>query len=168
MEDLTPMDTFYDGRFFRSRTEARWALFFNVMGWNYEYEYETFILPSGPYLPDFYLPDLNVWCEVKPGKLSSVDLNRCTELSDMMNSNSIGVDVLLLEGMPKAKPYNTIINGRTGLSVLLVGKNECYYPFFQSEAFNKRSHFLDQTELAVKKSSCARFEYEWKERGYGS
>lgn len=44
----------YDGHKFRSRLEARWAVFFNALGVDYEYEPEGFELPSGKkYLPDF-------------------------------------------------------------------------------------------------------------------
>ena len=52
---------------FRSRLEARWAVFFDALGIRWLYEPEAFELPSGArYLPDFYLPDLKRWVEVKP------------------------------------------------------------------------------------------------------
>jgi hypothetical protein len=66
MIDLKPIQTFYDGYWFRSRLEARWAVFFKHAGWKYQYEVEGFHLPSGMYLPDFYLPDYG-YVEVKPG-----------------------------------------------------------------------------------------------------
>jgi hypothetical protein len=66
---LKAIPTHYDGRFFRSRTEARWALFFKVMEAGYDYEPEGYHLPSGRmYLPDFKLrlPSGYLWIEVKP------------------------------------------------------------------------------------------------------
>lgn len=44
--------TLYRGILFRSRTEARWAAFFDALGWHWEYE------PADldGYLPDFLLP----------------------------------------------------------------------------------------------------------------
>ena len=66
---LKAIQTSYDGRFFRSRTEARWAVFFNVLGAVYDYEPEGYHLPSGRmYLPDFrlQLPGSYLWIEVKP------------------------------------------------------------------------------------------------------
>ena len=54
---------------FRSRLEARWAVFFTTMGWGWEFEPEGFELASGRYLPDFRLhhPDGSPrWFEVKP------------------------------------------------------------------------------------------------------
>lgn len=62
------IQTRYDGYYFRSRLEARWAVFFNLMGIKYQYECEGFELNFGDYyLPDFYLPNEGVWVEVKGG-----------------------------------------------------------------------------------------------------
>ena len=57
--------TKYRGCSFRSRTEARWAVFFDFLGVPYQFEAEGFSMPEGPYLPDFYIPGANVWVEVK-------------------------------------------------------------------------------------------------------
>ena len=96
---MRPKETKYKGYRFRSRLEARWAVFFDALGleWLYEpdpfdlhFDYEDFIEdfdmdeeellelhPGVPqtlkvldgrrysYLPDFYLPELNYWIEVK-------------------------------------------------------------------------------------------------------
>lgn len=72
--DIKPIETFYNGYRFRSRLEARWAVFFDAAGIKYEYEPEGFDLGNGIYyLPDFYLPELDVWCEVKGTKISEED-----------------------------------------------------------------------------------------------
>ncbi len=65
---LKAISTSYAGCEFRSRLEARWAVFFDAMKIEWQYEPEGFILsPFGEwYLPDFYLPDLGYWIEVKP------------------------------------------------------------------------------------------------------
>src|SRR3990170_1646269 len=64
---ISPIQTFYDGYFFKSRAEARWAVFFNTLRIPYEYEREGYRLPSGQfYLPDFWLPNQDCWLEVKP------------------------------------------------------------------------------------------------------
>ena len=50
----TAIETVYNGYRFRSRLEARWAVFFDSLGVKYEYEPEGFELPGlGGYLPDF-------------------------------------------------------------------------------------------------------------------
>lgn len=63
---IKAIDTVYNGYRFRSRTEARVAIFFDVLHIVYEYEKEGYILPDGTwYLPDFWLPELNCFIEVK-------------------------------------------------------------------------------------------------------
>ena len=39
---IKAIETEYDGHRFRSRIEARWAVFFNAIGLKYEYEIEGF------------------------------------------------------------------------------------------------------------------------------
>lgn len=57
MAEIKPIETFYNGYRFRSRLEARWAVFFDALGIKYEYEREGYDLgEAGWYLPDFWLP----------------------------------------------------------------------------------------------------------------
>jgi hypothetical protein len=66
---INAIETCYQGYRFRSRLEARWAIFFDSLGIKWEYEIEGFILTNGrKYLPDFYLPKFceGLWVEVKP------------------------------------------------------------------------------------------------------
>lgn len=65
---IKAIDTEYNGMLFRSRLEARWAVFFDVAGIKYEYEPEGFEHDGIKYLPDFYLPDMDVYVEVKPDR----------------------------------------------------------------------------------------------------
>lgn len=67
MPSIRAIPTAYEGISFRSRLEARWAVFFDQLKIRWEYEPEGFQLPNGErYLPDFWLPDLGCYCEVKP------------------------------------------------------------------------------------------------------
>lgn len=63
VETIKPIETIYNGYRFRSRLEARWAVAFDVMGLNYEYEHEgyEFIEDNGNKI--FYLPDFHVTLE---------------------------------------------------------------------------------------------------------
>ena len=67
---IKAIDTSYKGFLFRSRLEARWAVFFDALGLDWEYESEGFELPDGTrYLPDFCVqtPQGNpIWYEIKP------------------------------------------------------------------------------------------------------
>lgn len=66
MTEIKPIETIYNGYRFRSRLEARWAVFFDAIGIRYVYEPEGFVGWNGTYyLPDFYLIDENVYAEVK-------------------------------------------------------------------------------------------------------
>ena len=66
MSDIKPIETIYNGYRFRSRLEARWAVFFHMGNIKYEYEPEGYKLPDGTlYLPDFYLPEFDLYVEVK-------------------------------------------------------------------------------------------------------
>ena len=60
-----PIETLYAGCRFRSRLEARWAIFLDALGVLWEYEIEGFDLDGLWYLPDFWLPSLEAWLEVK-------------------------------------------------------------------------------------------------------
>lgn len=65
MSGLRAIKTEYRGVIFRSRAEARWAVMFDLIEVKWLYEYEGFDLPSGWYLPDFWLPNIDVFAEVK-------------------------------------------------------------------------------------------------------
>ncbi len=75
------IETEYEGFRFRSRQEARWAVFFDLMHVPWEYEKEGYELPSGRYLPDFWLPTLNCFFEVKGDSPSKLDISKAIDLS---------------------------------------------------------------------------------------
>lgn len=63
---IKPIQTEYKGYKFRSRLEAKWAVFFDAAKIRYEYEPEGYETEDGKrYLPDFYLPDFDLYVEVK-------------------------------------------------------------------------------------------------------
>lgn len=57
METIKAIETEYKGYRFRSRLEARWAVFFDTLEIKWEYEKEGYTLADGTnYLPDFWIP----------------------------------------------------------------------------------------------------------------
>lgn len=54
-QGIKAIETRYAGCRFRSRLEARWAVFFDRLGIRWHYEEQGYELPSGRYLPDFRL-----------------------------------------------------------------------------------------------------------------
>lgn len=163
-KELIPIDTEYKGYYFRSRLEARYAVYLDALGWNYEYEPEGFKLQSGNYLPDFYFPDINCYGEVKPKELNDLELRLCFELSESMAKDNIGIDVILFEGQPDYKTFRSIINGSLFNNVIPIKKGGKYYPFYicGNNTFDKI--YFKEEGLALKKAREARFEFEWKSK----
>ena len=82
MNTIKPLPTEYDGIMYRSRTEARWAVFFTKYGIPFSYENEGYDLGDGTrYLPDFLLPHANVWFEVKPFDPTPRELEKARRLA---------------------------------------------------------------------------------------
>jgi hypothetical protein len=89
-QNIKAIETKYNGYRFRSRLEARWAVFFDTLGVAYEYEKEGFDLgEAGFYLPDFWFPELGCWGEVKPGPLTVQERAKCWALTTLSRQNCI-------------------------------------------------------------------------------
>jgi len=100
---IKPIETNFRGHKFRSRLEARWAVFFDCIGINWMYEYEGFELAPVKkedeiymgkqiegqlfYLPDFLIPSQNLfpedtYFEVKPTQnLTLEESNKASRLA---------------------------------------------------------------------------------------
>jgi hypothetical protein len=122
MSFIKAIETKYNGYHFRSRLEARWAVFFDALGVKYEYEPEGYDLTETYnsfndgkeipkdhqltpkelwYLPDFYLPDYKCFIEIKPqDTLTDAAADRCYLLE-----MSTGRPVLILIGWPGVDSY---------------------------------------------------------------
>lgn len=115
---IKPIETIYNGYRFRSRLEARWAVFFDSIGWDYEYEPQGFELPSGlRYLPDF-LVWINLYnydkvepyyVEIKPKGVPMSDYER-----KKIAGFSRQKDLLLLEDTPSVNSVYKIISNIDG------------------------------------------------------
>lgn len=105
---IAAIETRYAGCRFRSRLEARWAVFFDHLDIRWEYEPQGFHTAEGPYLPDFWLADDEVWVEVKGGKPSKRDIKRCAAFaSDQWKE---GKRFRVLQGdVPKAPVFHPTI-----------------------------------------------------------
>lgn len=102
---IKAIETTYNGYKFRSRLEARWALFFDELGIEYQYEMEGFELAGGVwYLPDFWLPYLNVWVEVKPpNHEESIGMENGLKILALARQS--GHPVVVTNGDPGSYPY---------------------------------------------------------------
>lgn len=122
---IRALETRYGGHLFRSRLEARWAYAFDLMKirWEYEpqgYECTTRLSqlgtidgdqPTFPYLPDFWLPDHEVFAEVKGQLATEEEFIRLLDAVASLSSDggggcqdTGGNDVVLLG--PISRPFN--------------------------------------------------------------
>lgn len=92
---VTPIPTRYAGCHFRSRLEARWAVFFDAIDQPWTYEPEGFETPAGRYLPDFFLPDQGVWVEIKGGSFTKRDKDRAMYFAEDCWQNNQRYRVLI-------------------------------------------------------------------------
>ena len=127
MESIKPIETVYNGYRFRSRLEARWAVFMDILGIEYRYEPEGFDLGNGLwYLPDFYLPRTNAWVEVKGFKPSKTDIEKMIRFGDAKCDfvNGGAKFRLLLGDIPNCLADNGFCHGVPCYNFLSV--DECY------------------------------------------
>lgn len=95
----SPIETLYKGIHFRSRLEARWAMFMDLIGVPWQYEPDAFIVgPGKGYLPDYYLPTMDAYLEIKPRDPSEEESQKARSLAVESGKN-----VFLLFG-PIATP----------------------------------------------------------------
>lgn len=163
---MRAIETLYKGCRFRSRLEARWAVFFDALQIAWRYELEGFELSDGTrYLPDFFLPKFTggIWVEVKP---EGGDLTKATRFAAESDA-----PVLLAEDEPKAGehlllttrgalhagevvPYATAFNAK----YLPGGENGDEYRLYDCpEPSSEPDHY--GVGHAVQAARSARFEY---------
>jgi len=97
---IKAIETHYRGHRFRSRLEARWAVFFETVGASWRYEHEGYDLDGLWYLPDFLLPDWGVYAEIKPGLPNSREFEKAIRLADKSER-----PVLVFAGQPYPKEF---------------------------------------------------------------
>ena len=101
---IKAIETEYNGYRFRSRLEARWAVFFDEAGIKYRYEDEGFEVGEMKYLPDFYLPDIGCHVEVKPSANALMENGTQEKLAWMIDYDGPLSNGLLILGQIPA-PY---------------------------------------------------------------
>lgn len=99
--------TWYKNTLFRSRLEARWAVFFETLGIRWEFELQGYDMDGTWYLPDFYLPEFNggTYVEVKPTRFTWDEDQKSIVLCE-----GSGHSVFKAEGSPSLKFYEIFFN----------------------------------------------------------
>ena len=111
---IQAIETTFNGYRFRSRLEARWAVFMSELGVNYEYEKEGFELAENSwYLPDFWLPEMASWLEIK-GQQPTTDEQQKYEKLALVTKNAVylswaaipSVEGVLADGVERIYSYS--------------------------------------------------------------
>lgn len=102
---IQAIETRYKGYRFRSRLEARWAVFFDTLGIEWEYEPEGFALGQGVYyLPDFRLVsksgETHFWIEIKAQDPSEIEQMKAEGLA-----LGLGNPSMIVFGIPGSERY---------------------------------------------------------------
>jgi len=157
--NMQAIETHYNGYRYRSRMEARWAIFFDAMNIQWQYELEGYILGNRSYLPDFFLPTVEMYGEVKPKPFNAREKAVAKQLA-----RESGKPVLMLIDVPDFKPYNAYQPDTWKSSEIIIMDY-----FLVSKFLPKRfpaSNFItsllgygDNYANAVNEARSARFEY---------
>ncbi|MGJ8524077.1 hypothetical protein R84981_002794 [Carnimonas sp. R-84981] len=97
----------YEGYVMRSRAELRIAHLLSTLGIFYVYEHMPVSGFHG-YLPDFYLPHLDVFIEVKGKQPTDIEKHKCEALS-----RHTGMPVVIAYGSPALFQHRDIHDGYT-------------------------------------------------------
>lgn len=145
MNGLKAIQTEYKGYLFRSRLEARWAVFFDECGVRWEYEPEGYDLGDGiHYLPDFRLHGVTVshgyhrknctiYVEVK-GEMNDADaekINRFYQAGYPEDSDwgVSGAAVLVVGNIPEGENMQEITESIRSLAYTEHGRWPNFYNF---------------------------------------
>ncbi len=143
--------TAYRGYTFRSRLEARWAVFFDALGLAWEYEREGYRDGTTWYLPDFWLPSLELFWEVK-GTVN--DAHSGIEKAKMLSSVT-GYPVAIAYGPVGPPPIATItpegavVSGPNGLCGRCQSGGAASPILIRGEAFVFQPKFLSMPMYAA-------------------
>lgn len=172
--EIRAIETYYNGYRFRSRLEARWAVFFSATGLEYEYEIEGFEMEGIKYLPDFYIPRIDRWFEIKGQQLTIKEIQKCEQFCYRKDNENIKFSVLI--GAPALEEYKNESTSILGISeftwewpsqiypkdtrILAKGLvKEEYYSRFIPAIWKTPDISDGQLIQAVKESRKARFEF---------
>lgn len=129
---MKAIETSWRGWRFRSRTEARWAVALTTASIAFEYEPQGFELPSGWYLPDFWLPAEKFWLEIKGEEPNAREIAVARDLSI-----GSGYRVLIAVGAPDpTRRYLTVIFGADAESEELFDLPAGAYAAARAERFD--------------------------------
>jgi len=167
---MQAIETEWKGYRFRSRLEARWAVFFEELDLSWDYEVQGYEFKDGTkYLPDFWLPQVSMWAEVKGGGFTHEEMRKAILLAKKTE-----YPCLLLNSTPQNRAYKGVHPEMpsTPRSYILSYHPPKNYPSTEGRLFccpgctcheyrerGCESCRRQDTERAVKAARSARFEH---------
>lgn len=122
MNTVVAMPTIYRGYRFRSRLEARWAMFFDKVGAKWEFEPQPIVVNGEPYLPDFAV---SAEIDYPHGRMSQ----------------SIVHEVKPLNEISRIKPVNVYLAGK-------MGQEDNWRGFLPTEDYNEwRAQLVSMSKI---------------------
>lgn len=149
---IDAIKTIYDGITYRSRTEARWAVFFKELSLDFKYEQERIEFEDGTtYLPDFYIEDFDCYFEVKGN-----DDNLVIEEAKKAKQLSLtGKKVLLAIGAPSPVTPNILYLNRTdGLEIEQILEDPDYRGRIMEDRRDKEVYWFSSEQKDTGSFSC--------------
>jgi len=126
---IKPIETRAYGHRFRSRLEARWAVAFTEARIAWQYEPEGFDLGNaGFYLPDFWLPQVSMWAEVKANRPSEEELLKIFALARHTKK-----PCLILVGLPSTWAYWAYVPANAYEGEIVAGSADTFCLFEGSD-----------------------------------
>lgn len=147
---MRAINTEYKGYLFRSRLEARWAVYFDELGIKWQYEIEGFEDGKTRYLPDFYFTDFDVWAEVKPEGHNKKDLKKWLMFGEEKC-------LVILEGIPHSRPSDCYTLKDILLVIPFAHLMKSSYGFLWYAAGDEDWAEYEPFESAIKKANQIRF-----------
>lgn len=133
--DIKPKPTVFKSRQYRSRLEARWAAFFDYLGWQYEYE----PFDTNTWSPDFLIQG-TLLVEIKP----------FTTYKEFVDSDTIK-KIISSDAISK---YRCAVLGLYAMSATMLGWILVYYgkEYFEDELSIIKG---DRLKFGVTETICA-------------
>ena len=176
MAEIKAIETTYKGYKFRSRLEARWAVFFDALEINYEYEAEgykkpLFVDPKGYeaeieyckaigtpkpkndevyWLPDFWLSGIDLLIEIKPITFIEDDNFKDSKRIFAHFAEFLNKDILLISGNVSPSEY-VIFWFRAGIGF---AESECPYSWGVCSNCLKGLWIVNEGWKATKLKKC--------------
>lgn len=130
MEKIRPIQTEYNGYLFRSRLEARWAVFFDACGVDWEYEPEGYELGNGiRYLPDFLLHNVQLGSYGSGSRFSEIRSLYAEVKGRMTRADSEKILAFykagLTDGLPAIPDTAVLVLGDIPQGATLEGMRSC-------------------------------------------